>query len=569
MIKRFYLLTIQSVLLLFLFPVISCKKDKETVNPGIRYGITGVEPAMAGAGDTISIYGAGFQNNVTGNTVKINGAEAKVITASANTLRVIVPGAPRNGNITVQTGSNTNTYDKVFAVITVVKDNISTDTKWTADQIYLLKGNVHMLTGSKLTIEAGTTILGDKTSRAALIIDQGATVAMNGTAASPVVFSSNQAITFRQPGDWKGIELSGDGGASPGDVIKYVRIEYAGYHQPEAPGAALRVSRATTAGNINNIQASYSAGDGYLFDSARGSSQYIDHLIAYGCAGNDFTYTNGVEGYGQFLLGIKDPVYADQLRADGLLVQSSRPVTISNLTLIGYNGLARQIVPNTTYLYGLVDDEVLNANAGRGVRIGGMANVNGVLTPASGTLRLFNSVIAAPWLAGISVDGAASWAGYENGSTGSVIRNTSVTYTLADGTNAIRTLPGSPPFRGYSFSAENITGSRKGFERIDGTTQAGAFMLHNDTARLMLLPYPTYDAPYDDYGLTNSVQYNKLTSPVFSPVSGSLLLSGADFSSAMLANTFFARNTAFRGAFGGTDWAASWSNYQPQQVSYQ
>jgi len=69
---------------------------------------------------------------------------------------------------------------------------------------------------------------------------------------------------------------------------------------------------------------------------------------------------------------------------------------------------------------------------------------------------------------------------------------------------------------------------------------------------------------YTDYnaiGLTNPL-YS--TNPNFLPKAGSPALAGADFTG---LPTFFTA-TAYRGAFGTTNWASGWTNFDPQNTAY-
>ena len=74
---------------------------------------------------------------------------------------------------------------------------------------YLLKGWVYIADGAELTIEPGTIIKGDKDTKASLIAERGGKLIAKGTAASPIVFTSEQPKGSRKPGDWGGIILCG------------------------------------------------------------------------------------------------------------------------------------------------------------------------------------------------------------------------------------------------------------------------------------------------------------------------------------------------------------------------
>ena len=75
-----------------------------------------------------------------------------------------------------------------------VQDSITANTTWTANNKYILNGFVYVTNGATLTIEAGTIIKGDKTSKGTLIIKRGAKIMATGTSSNPIVFTSAQAI---------------------------------------------------------------------------------------------------------------------------------------------------------------------------------------------------------------------------------------------------------------------------------------------------------------------------------------------------------------------------------------
>ena len=115
---------------------------------------------------------------------------------------------------------------------------------------YILKGWVYIANGAELTIEPGTVIKGDKQTKAALIAERGGKLIAEGRADAPIVFTSEEAKGNRRPGDWGGIILCGKAVTNEGEkqieggprtkfggnddadnsgVLKYVRIEFAGY----------------------------------------------------------------------------------------------------------------------------------------------------------------------------------------------------------------------------------------------------------------------------------------------------------------------------------------------------
>ncbi len=130
---------------------------------------------------------------------------------------------------------------------------ITADEMWTKDTTYVLTGPVFVTGGATLTIEAGTMVRG--MSGSALVIAANGSINATGTAAEPIVFTSNND-TGAAPGDWGGVVLLGNapinvtggtdsvegfagqsatiqfGGSDASHdcgTLSYVRIEYAGF----------------------------------------------------------------------------------------------------------------------------------------------------------------------------------------------------------------------------------------------------------------------------------------------------------------------------------------------------
>src|SRR5688500_16651968 len=87
----------------------------------------------------------------------------------------------------------------------VLSGKINTDRTLKSGNTYKLRGIVYVVDGATLTIEPGTIIQGEKSSRGALIVTRGTKLVANGTKANPIVFTSDAATPA--PGDWGGIVL--------------------------------------------------------------------------------------------------------------------------------------------------------------------------------------------------------------------------------------------------------------------------------------------------------------------------------------------------------------------------
>lgn len=75
----------------------------------------------------------------------------------------------------------------------VISANITEDTEWTNENVYQLGGRIAVEAGATLTIEAGTIIKGEAgtgSNATALLVARGATLIAEGTAESPIIFTS-------------------------------------------------------------------------------------------------------------------------------------------------------------------------------------------------------------------------------------------------------------------------------------------------------------------------------------------------------------------------------------------
>lgn len=217
--------------------------------------------------------------------------------------------------------------------------NITTDTHWTAGNTYYLRNQIYVKNNAVLTIDPGVIIRADHTAvGAGLFVTKGSKVIAIGTAANPIVFTSDNAPGARNKGDWGGVILLGKGsyninngvnniegiaasadtefggGLTPDDndnsgTLKYVRIEFGGYvyaANQEINGLTFgAVGRGTT---IDYVQVSFANDDSFEWF---GGTVNCKHIIAYRGLDDDFDTDNGYSGNVQFALGIRDPQISD------------------------------------------------------------------------------------------------------------------------------------------------------------------------------------------------------------------------------------------------------------------
>ncbi|MDP1725811.1 MAG: T9SS type A sorting domain-containing protein [Bacteroidota bacterium] len=316
--------------------------------------------------------------------------------------------------------------------VTINGGDITTNTTWTKNNIYLLNdGYVYVTNGATLTIEAGTLIRGN--GKGAIIICRGSKIYAKGTLAEPIVFTSGKGAGLRAPGDWGGIILTGRGihnlpqgdtAAAEGGIAKpvlgagetdgrhggnndedssgimtYCRIEFAGIPLTTAANSEINgitfysVGRKTL---IDHIQVSYSGDDSYEWF---GGSVNCKHLIAYAGIDDDFDTDNGYKGLVQFGIGVRIPSNADQSGSNGFESDNDAngsyrmprtSAVFSNMTMVGplYNGQTATV----------------NSNFQRAAHI-----------RRNSAISIVNSILSGYPLAGLFIDSRATNSHFQNG----------------------------------------------------------------------------------------------------------------------------------------------------------
>ena len=263
---------------------------------------------------------------------------------------------------------NAQTTAYPATTVTINAGHITTNTTWTSGNVYLLNGWIYVDAGVTLTIQAGTVIRGDKTNKGALIIERGAKLNAIGTATQPIVFTSNQSVGTRAPGDWGGILMCGyaqinqpggtavieggtgavyGGGTSPvntdnSGTLKYVRIEFPGVpFAPDNEINGLTMGGVGSGTTIDYVQVSHSGDDSFEWF---GGTNNAKHLIAFGAIDDDFDTDNGFVGKIQFAVSLRDPAIGDISGSNGFEsdndagASANTPLThpiFSNVSMIG------------------------------------------------------------------------------------------------------------------------------------------------------------------------------------------------------------------------------------------
>lgn len=254
-----------------------------------------------------------------------------------------------------------------------VNGNITTNTTWTSNNVYLLNDAlVYVDPGVTLTIQAGTIIRG--TGKGTLIVERGAKIVAEGTATAPIVFTSNQPAGARDYGDWGGVVICGAaphnrptgpnaeaeggignaatqrgvfGGNLPEDssgVLTFVRIEFCGISLTPQSNSEINGLTMYSVGSktqIHHVQVSYCGDDSFEWFGGTVDAKY---LFAYRTWDDDFDTDNGFRGRIQFAAALRDSKIADQSGsngfesdndADGSLNTPRTAAIFSNVTLLG------------------------------------------------------------------------------------------------------------------------------------------------------------------------------------------------------------------------------------------
>lgn len=212
-----------------------------------------------------------------------------------------------------------------------VSGNITANRTLYADTLYTLSGYVKVQSGATLTIQAGTRLVGDTaTFGSSLWILRGAKIMAEGTANAPIVFTSQRTPGNRKPGDWGGIIIVGNGvinrtgtiltegpqgvaenyagGSNNADnsgVLRYVRIEFAGFDVSGGGNSELNGLSMYAVGSGTTIE--YVQVLATLDDSFEWWGGAVDgrYLLSYEPADDHFDPSEGYQGRNQFLIGFQ------------------------------------------------------------------------------------------------------------------------------------------------------------------------------------------------------------------------------------------------------------------------
>jgi hypothetical protein len=236
--------------------------------------------------------------------------------------------------------------------------NITQDTVLNNDTAYLLSGTVFVQEGATLTIEPGTVILGAFDPLGTLVVAQGGLIDAVGTAASPIIMTSDQAQEAQGRGQWGGLILNGRapinigvgegeggtgtyGGEDPEDNsgrLSYVRVEFAGREfSPDNELNGIAFQGVGSATQVDHLQVHYNQDDGVEFFGGTVNAKY---LLMTSNRDDSVDWTEGWTGKLQYVViqqqgdEADNGFEGDNKEANRDLLPRSSP-TVYNATLIG------------------------------------------------------------------------------------------------------------------------------------------------------------------------------------------------------------------------------------------
>lgn len=214
-----------------------------------------------------------------------------------------------------------------------LNDDITANTTFTAANTYVIPRNKYLFVqpGATLTIEPGTVIQGEQ--GAVLVITRGAKIIADATADKPIVLTTAQPEGQRTRGYWGGLlvlgaapinnkvlsmppstedtfeafpsempegKFGGNNAADNSGIIRYVRIEFAGFNFTEGREFNNFTLCGVGSGTVvDYVQVHSGSDDGIEFF---GGTVNVKHIISSQNGDDGFDTDNGWQGKAQFVV---------------------------------------------------------------------------------------------------------------------------------------------------------------------------------------------------------------------------------------------------------------------------
>lgn len=426
---------------------------------------------------------------------------------------------------------------------TVLEGKISSDKTLKANYTYTIRGIVYVTNGAKLTIEPGTLIHGETSSKGALVITRGSQIIADGTKDKPIVFTSDASLPKR--GDWGGVVICGkaptnasfngvagvgqvEGGVNNGEglglyggtdaadnsgILHYVRIEYAGYaYLPDNELNGLTLAGVGNGTKIDYVEI-YKANDDAI--ECFGGTVNLKHTVFVSTLDDDYDTDNGWSGQVQFGIVLRDSSIADISKSESF--ESDNDANGSALT-----PQTRGVYSNMT----IIGPRATTSNVGNSLFLAG-AQIR-----RNSSISIFNSVIM----------------GYPKGILIDASKGTPTDNNISGNTLFIQNTIVAGSAKPIDYSASSIAAT--GWTATDALNWFTTAAYGNSIF-----------ATNDEVKLTDAFNYSN---PDFTPQAGSPLLTGASFANSLLSSGFTA--TSYRGAVGASgeeaNWWKGWTKFQ-------
>lgn len=427
----------------------------------------------------------------------------------------------------------------------ILSGKITSNLTLKANNTYKLRGLVYVTNGATLTIEPGTKIVGEADKNGSLIITRGSKIMAEGTASNPIIFTSEKPSPKR--GDWAGLVILGAaptnasyngqagigeiegginnteglglyGGTNVADnsgILKYVRVEYAGYaFLPDKEINGITFGGVGNGTTVDYVEVAYANDDSFEWF---GGTVNCSHLISYKGLDDDFDTDNGFSGKIQFGIAVRDSQIADvsgsnafesDNDANGSSLTPQTGATFSNMTIIG---------------------PINSSSTGTNVSTINSLFQNALQIRRNSAISVFNSVFTG-FPVGLFIDATKGVPTDNNIVNQSLVFQNNI---LAGNVTPLK------------FGASTSTPTAFTLADLTNSFNAGG----NSTL--------TYTA---DAKFTNAWAPAG-TTPNFSPAAGSALLTGGVFTHAKLTSWF--TSVTYRGAVKDANdtWYAGWTNY--------
>ncbi len=322
----------------------ACNSDNDPVTPptpangSLAVTVSGLP---AGVNAALTITGPNsFSQTATGTTTVSVVPGSYSVAAAQVTSNNVRYNATVTGSPATVASSQTATVTVAYAVAAnptvVISGSIAANRTLTPDTNYVLRGFVYVNSGATLTINAGTRIVGDTTALgSALFILRGARINAIGTAAAPIVFTSQRTPGNRSPGDWGGLVIVGNAranrtgnvivegsngsvvGADPAGIVytggtvdndnsgtmRYVRVEFAGYATlTDAELNSFTFGAVGSGTTLEYLQALAGLDDHFEWFGGAVNGKW---LVSYESGDDHFDGSEGYRGLNQFLIGLQ------------------------------------------------------------------------------------------------------------------------------------------------------------------------------------------------------------------------------------------------------------------------